>query len=112
MGVAVGLASAVAVISATTVARALGVAVGIGVSVGCARAVAVISATTVARVSGAALGRDATGDETAAGAGSPQASDMSDTQRARASDRLRLWRLLPPPPFARNQAGHFLSHCL
>ena len=87
-----------AVISATTVARASGVAVGIGVAAGWARAVAVISATTVARASGvgAALGSEATGDETAAGAGSPQASAMSDTQRTRASGRLRLAEIIPP----------------
>ena len=83
VGVAVGCASAVAVISATTVARVSGVAVGIGVEVGWASAVAVISATTVARVSGA-------------GAGSPQASAMSDTQRARASGRLRLVEIVAP----------------
>ena len=87
-----GWARAVAVISATTVARASGVALGIGVAVGWASAVAVISATTVARASGAgaALWSDAAGAGVVAGADSPQARAMNNTQRARASDRLRL----------------------
>ena len=78
-----------------------------GVAVGLARAVAVISATTVARASGAGgtLWSEAAGEEVAAGAGSPQASDMSDTQRARANDRLK-WRLLPP---VRKESGGSFS---
>ena len=64
-----------------------------------------LSSTTAARASGvgAALGSDATGDEAAAtgeeiaaGDGSPQARAISDTQRARASDRLRLAEIIPP----------------
>ena len=67
VGVSVGRTIAVAVISATTVARTSGV----GVSVGLAIAVAVISATTVARTSGACVGL-ASAWTTAAGSGSPE----------------------------------------
>ena len=75
-----------------------------------ARAVAVISAKTVARASGVgeALGSEATtGDAAAdgAGAGSPQASAMSDAQRARASAKLRRVEIAAPVHKKSGRAG-------
>ena len=122
MGISVGIATAVAVIPAITVASASGVAVGVGadgvrvglgvgVSVGCAMAVAVSSASAVASASGVAVGvavqmaNPAPGD-----CESPHAAKTQISAASAISRTVSPQFILPPALSDRRRSHHRVPH--